>query len=66
MWYEITEQNIMDSASDMKDQTNNVFFQMLEMGEEYKKLGLTPIYIYNPKTKEIITTCKERLDNSLN
>lgn len=60
----ILEEEFMKMASESFDY-GNCYAYLLEIGEEYKDAGLTPIYIYDPEENSVYVTTKERSENTL-
>lgn len=59
--YRIIPEKIIKSAADhmrSEDPLNNFHF-LLEEGEIYKDADLTPVYLYNELTKEMVVTTRE-------
>lgn len=45
---------------------NSTFENFLKAGEEIKRIGLTPVYIYDDTLGTIEIVTQEKLDNKLN
>lgn len=61
---QIPESFIIQSAFNQKE-TNNIFSQILSASDEYKKAGMTPIYLLNQSTMAIRLVTIEQLNSTI-
>lgn len=59
--YQIIPEKVIKSAAEHMRETDplNNFHFILEEGELYKEAELTPVYLLNTETKEVLVTSKE-------
>lgn len=63
----VPERIIRESAEVMsKEEPNNTFSQALELGEQFKSNGLSPIYLLDKTDMTIYVTSKQRVQKKLN
>lgn len=62
--YRIIPENVIKSSADDMRETDplNSFYILLEEGEIYRDADLTPIYLYNETTKEMLVTSRECME----
>ena len=63
----VPERIIKESAEVMaREEPNNTFAQVLELGEQFKSNGLSPIYLLDTRDMTIHVTSKQRVQKKLN
>lgn len=62
----IPESVIIDCASQFGPEEENTFRKVLDMGNEFKKAGLNPIYLAKTDMKDIDVTSEECLNRLYN
>lgn len=64
MFYIVPEPIIKQCAENLEtEHLDNTFARMLAEGNLYREALLTPIYIHNSVTKEIVVTSQEWMQN---
>lgn len=62
----VPESIIIDCAAQFGPDEENNFKKLLDIGNEYKKAGLNPIYLANAEMKDIDVTTEEKLNRLYN
>ena len=58
----IPEEIVKQAAHDCKEDKNNGFLKVLKAGEEFKKAGLTPMYILDQHFMDLAVVSKETMN----
>jgi hypothetical protein len=61
----IPEEVVKQAANDCRDNEQNGFLKVLIAGNEYKKAGLTPIYILDQNFMDLVVVAKETFQKKL-
>jgi len=61
----VSEEIIEYCAKQIQDDPENNFSKFLEVAKEYRKAGLTPIFLCSETLKDLIVTTEERLRKKL-
>jgi hypothetical protein len=62
MYQVIPEKIIKNCAMELEnEEPNNSFKSLLEEGKIYKQASLTPMYILNVETREMMVTSREKM-----
>jgi hypothetical protein len=56
---QIPEDIIKEAAECCKDDENNNFKRLLETGKEFHEAGMTPLYLLNQSTMQLMVIAKE-------
>lgn len=62
---QVPEQMIRASAELLKDDANNAFLKILEAAAEFKKAGMTPVYLYDTSTMNVSLVTLETFGRKL-
>lgn len=62
----IPESIIIDCAAQFGPEEDNNFRKVLDIGNEYKKAGLNPVYLANTNMRDIDVTSEECLNRHYN
>lgn len=63
--YTIVPEELIKKSSETGDEDSNVYQKLLKAGQEYKDADMTPIYIYDPSSKNLIVAAEETLGKKL-
>ena len=55
----ISEHVVQEAADAIADDEENNFLKILKAGSEFRKAGLTPIYVLDPNFKDLVVIAKE-------
>lgn len=62
----LPESMIIEAAASCRDDPENGFQKCLEAAEDFRKAGLTPLYILDPYYMDLVVVAKETFRKPLN
>lgn len=55
----IPEHVVQEAADAIPDDEDNSFLRVLRAGSEFRKAGLTPVYVLDPNYKDLVVIAQE-------